>query len=145
MHTSHLLALALSVATSNAVYQGFNYGSTQSDGSYKEQSDFQDDFKTAKSLVGTSGFTSARLYTMLVSLLNIIIIIIIQGFVVDYTYDLFSKVVPPIQLLPFLPLSLKTPPFSSVYGPPVAMLASRASWLLWQPPSNSTALHSPSL
>jgi len=65
MRTSHLLALALSVATSNAVYQGFNYGSTQSDGSYKEQSDFQDDFKTAKSLVGTSGFTSARLYTML--------------------------------------------------------------------------------
>jgi glucan endo-1,3-beta-D-glucosidase len=66
MHTSHLLAFALSLATSNAVYQGFNYGATQTDGSYKQQSDFQDEFKTAKALVGSSGFTSARLYTMLV-------------------------------------------------------------------------------
>ncbi|RHZ47014.1 GPI-anchored beta-1,3-endoglucanase EglC [Aspergillus thermomutatus] len=65
MHFTQLLALALSLATSEAAYQGFNYGSTKSDGSSKTQSDFQSEFSTAKNLVGTSGFTSARLYTMI--------------------------------------------------------------------------------
>lgn len=64
-----LLALAASVSTASAaVYQGFNYGSTLTDGSAKSQADFQNEFTTAKNLVGTSGFTSARLYTMIVSL-----------------------------------------------------------------------------
>lgn len=66
MQYKQLLALALSLATADAAYQGFNYGSTNSDGSYKQQSDFENEFKTAKNLVGTSGFTSARLYTMIV-------------------------------------------------------------------------------
>lgn len=65
MRSSSLLAVAASVSTAAAVYQGFNYGSTQTDGSYKAQSDFQSEFQTAKNLVGTSGFTSARLYTMI--------------------------------------------------------------------------------
>jgi glucan endo-1,3-beta-D-glucosidase len=65
MRSSSLLALAASLSTSAAVLQGFNYGSTQTDGSIKVQADFQSEFATAKALVGTSGFTSARLYTML--------------------------------------------------------------------------------
>ncbi|GIK05514.1 hypothetical protein Aspvir_009627 [Aspergillus viridinutans] len=65
MHFTRLVALALALATSEAAHQGFNYGSTKSDGSVKSQSDFQSEFSTAKNLVGTSGFTSARLYTMI--------------------------------------------------------------------------------
>lgn len=66
MQFTQLVALALALATSEAAHQGFNYGSTKSDGSVKYQSDFQSEFHTAKNLVGTSGFTSARLYTMIV-------------------------------------------------------------------------------
>ena len=66
MRSSNLFALAASVSTSLAVYQGFNYGPTNSDGSFKYQADYENEFKTAKSLVGTSGFSSARLYTMIV-------------------------------------------------------------------------------
>jgi glucan endo-1,3-beta-D-glucosidase len=57
MLTSTLLALAASLSTTSAVvYKGFNYGS---------DADFETEFNTAKNLVGTSGFTSARLYTMI--------------------------------------------------------------------------------
>lgn len=57
MLTSTLLALAASLSTASAVvYKGFNYGS---------DADFETEFNTAKNLVGTSGFTSARLYTMI--------------------------------------------------------------------------------
>jgi len=65
MRSTQLLSLAASVSAVSAVYTGFNYGSTQTDGSVKAQSDFQSEFSTAKSLVGASGFTSARLYTMI--------------------------------------------------------------------------------
>ncbi|MCJ1407880.1 hypothetical protein MMC19_001951 [Ptychographa xylographoides] len=65
MRTSGLLALAAAFSTSAAVLQGFNYGATFTDGSAKAQSDFQAEFSTAKGLVGTSGFTAARLYTMI--------------------------------------------------------------------------------
>jgi len=60
-------ALAASlVSSAAAVYQGFNYPSTNGDGSARVQSDFESDFSTAKALVGTDGgFTSARLYTMI--------------------------------------------------------------------------------
>ncbi|SLM37300.1 gpi-anchored cell wall beta--endoglucanase [Lasallia pustulata] len=61
-----LLALVASLPSiTSAAYQGFNYGTTFTDGSAKSQSDFQTEFTTAKNLVGTSGFTSARLYTMI--------------------------------------------------------------------------------
>ncbi|KNG82215.1 glucan endo-1,3-beta-glucosidase eglC [Aspergillus nomiae NRRL 13137] len=65
MQLTHLLAFALSLATSEAAYKGFNYGATKADGSVKSQSDFESEFSTAKGLVGTAGFTSARLYTMI--------------------------------------------------------------------------------
>lgn len=65
MFSKQLLALTLAVAGSEAVYQGFNYGSLNTDGSSKYESDFKTEFQTAKDLVGTSGFTSARLYTMI--------------------------------------------------------------------------------
>ncbi|KAJ5815570.1 hypothetical protein N7474_007347 [Penicillium riverlandense] len=65
MHFTSLLALALSLGTSQAALQGFNYGSTNGDGSSRTQSQFQELFKTAKGLVGTEGFNSARLYTMI--------------------------------------------------------------------------------
>ena len=58
------LNLCISIATVNAqVYQGFNYGSTYSDGSPITESGYEALFNAAKNLVGTSGFTSARLFT----------------------------------------------------------------------------------
>lgn len=65
MRSSTILSLGASLSTAAAVSQGFNYGSTNPDGTYRVQSDFENDFNTAKNLVGTSGFTSARLYTTL--------------------------------------------------------------------------------
>jgi len=62
---SNILALAASLPTAFAVSQGFNYGSVNSDGSFRFQADFQREFKLAKELTGTSGFNSARLYTMI--------------------------------------------------------------------------------
>jgi glucan endo-1,3-beta-D-glucosidase len=66
MRTSTLLAVAASIAVSSAgSLQGFNYGSTKSDGSFQQQSDFEALFSTAKKVA--NGFSSARLYTMIVS------------------------------------------------------------------------------
>jgi len=65
MLLSSLLAFAASISSTSAVYQGFNYGSTRTDGSAKLQAEFQSDFTTAQGLVGHSGFSSARLYTMI--------------------------------------------------------------------------------
>ncbi|KAI1352287.1 glycoside hydrolase superfamily [Xylaria sp. FL0043] len=62
MYTIALLA-ALASATS-ATKLGFNYGSTFTTGAAKMQSDFEAEFTTAANLKGTSGWTSARLYTM---------------------------------------------------------------------------------
>lgn len=53
----NLITLAGLVAAARAqAIKGFNYGS---------DTDFQTAFKTAQNLVGTSGFNSARLYTMI--------------------------------------------------------------------------------
>lgn len=68
MQLTQLLALALSLATSEAAYKGFNYGDKKPDGSSKFQADFASEFETAQNLVGAPGFTSARLYTMIVCL-----------------------------------------------------------------------------
>ncbi|GKZ37127.1 hypothetical protein AbraIFM66950_008519 [Aspergillus brasiliensis] len=65
MQLAQLAAFAMTLATSEAAYQGFNYGNKFSDESSKFQADFEAEFKAAKNLVGTSGFTSARLYTMI--------------------------------------------------------------------------------
>ena len=45
--------------------QGFNYGSTNSDNSPMTEQQYQNDFTTAQNLVGATGFTSARIYTMI--------------------------------------------------------------------------------
>lgn len=64
MRTSTVAALAL--ATVASAHTGFNYASTNGDGSGKTQADFEASFKAAASLEGTNGkFTSARLYTMI--------------------------------------------------------------------------------
>lgn len=65
MHFSTLISLAASIASAQAVSQGFNYGATFSDGSFKQQTDYEADFTRQKNLAGTSGFSSARLYTMI--------------------------------------------------------------------------------
>ncbi|POS83181.1 hypothetical protein EPUL_005670 [Erysiphe pulchra] len=64
MYFSSLILAISSLAFTNAISQGFNYGATKSDGyAIRVQSDFQALFHTANNLVGTSGFSSARLYT----------------------------------------------------------------------------------
>ncbi|KAH6638646.1 glucan 1,3-beta-glucosidase-like protein [Truncatella angustata] len=55
-----LLSLACTVT---AQVQGFNYGSTNNDGSCRGYNDYVRFFNEAKNLPGTSGFASARLYT----------------------------------------------------------------------------------
>ena len=62
-----LLTLAFSVATASAqVYQGFNYGSTYSDGvTAITEPEYEAQFNAAKKLVGNSGFSSARIYTLI--------------------------------------------------------------------------------
>lgn len=67
MRSAGLLALAASLSSVSAVYKGFNYGATKSDGyAPRVQSDFEALFSTAKNLKGASGFNSARLYTTIV-------------------------------------------------------------------------------
>jgi glucan endo-1,3-beta-D-glucosidase len=63
-----VLSAALSSAT--ATHLGFNYGAFFPDNSPKTQKDFEDEFNTARGLSNAppGGFTSARLYTMVVSI-----------------------------------------------------------------------------
>jgi len=66
MLTSTLVALAASLsAVSAQVYKGFNYGATNTANAPMTETNFQNEFTAAKNLVGASGFTSARLYTMI--------------------------------------------------------------------------------
>lgn len=66
MRTSTFLTtLTALLPTTLAAVKGFNYGSTFTDGTYKQLADYTNDFNSAKNLAGTSGFTSARLYTMI--------------------------------------------------------------------------------
>lgn len=66
MHfSSAVAALAAALPLTSAVYQGFNYGSTNTDGSAKDQARFEGEFNAAKKLAGAGSFTSARLYTMI--------------------------------------------------------------------------------
>lgn len=60
----YLLTGALSVAYAQ-VYQGFNYGSVFTNNAPITQQDYENEFNTAKQLQGTSGFTSARIFTMI--------------------------------------------------------------------------------
>lgn len=66
MRTSSLVSLAGALSTTYAqVYQGFNYGSIFTNEVPVTRQDFEDRFNTARQLQGTSGFTSARLFTMI--------------------------------------------------------------------------------
>lgn len=67
MRVSTVVAALLPLLPSTlAVFQGFNYASTFSDGTNKQEADYQNEFTSAKNLAGTNGaFTSARLYTMI--------------------------------------------------------------------------------
>jgi glucan endo-1,3-beta-D-glucosidase len=63
--STFVTALLALIPSTLAAYKGFNYGTTFSDGSYKQDVDFENEFNSAKNLAGTNGFTSARLYTMI--------------------------------------------------------------------------------
>ena len=65
MSVLYLFSITIFIGCTAAVYQGFNYGSVFSDGSSMVQSDYRNAFAAARNLVGTSGFTSARLFTMI--------------------------------------------------------------------------------
>ncbi|KAF4540796.1 Glycoside hydrolase subgroup catalytic core [Lasiodiplodia theobromae] len=65
MRYSSLLGLAAGLTTAAAQIKGFNYGNTLTTGAPKSLADFTNEFNLAKNLVGASGFTSARLYTMI--------------------------------------------------------------------------------
>lgn len=76
--SSAALALAASVGVVDAVptaansgIRGFNYGAFFLNQQAKVQADFAYEFKRAKAMPGTSGWTSARLYSMSVCLLHI--------------------------------------------------------------------------
>lgn len=69
--SSTVLALAASVGLTDAVptpansgIKGFNYGAFFLNQQAKVQADFTYEFKRAKAMPGTSGWTSARLYSM---------------------------------------------------------------------------------
>ncbi|KAI1482887.1 glycoside hydrolase family 17 protein [Daldinia eschscholtzii] len=60
----HLTSLSFATTAAAQVYQGFNYGSTNNDGSCRGYDDFRGFFERAKGLPNTDGkFTAARLYT----------------------------------------------------------------------------------
>lgn len=66
MRTAQLVALAGVISTAYAqVYQGFNYGSVFTNNAPITQQGYENEFNTAKQLQGTSGFTSARLFTLI--------------------------------------------------------------------------------
>ena len=69
--STSLLALAASASCVSAVTKGFNYGATNSDGSARSQQDFANAFSTCSQLSGTTGFSSARLYTSIVGYLTL--------------------------------------------------------------------------
>ena len=64
LSSTFLAACAACFSTACSQFQGFNYGSTNTDGSPVTLEQFTNDFTTAKALAGTNdAFTSARLYT----------------------------------------------------------------------------------
>ncbi|KAI0012173.1 glycoside hydrolase family 17 protein [Xylariaceae sp. FL0662B] len=64
MQLQRLVSLGLAASAAAQPFQGFNYGSTNNDGSCRGYDDFHSFFERAKNLAGTEGhFTAARLYT----------------------------------------------------------------------------------
>lgn len=60
-----ILAAAGFIMTTQAAIRGFNYGAQFNNDQAKTLVDFEYEFNAAKSLPGTNGWTSARLYTMI--------------------------------------------------------------------------------
>ncbi|KAI1410478.1 glycoside hydrolase family 17 protein [Hypoxylon sp. FL1857] len=56
---------AAAVTAANSGIKGFNYGAFFLNQAAKQQADFEYEFNRAKNLPGTSGWTSARLYSMI--------------------------------------------------------------------------------
>ncbi|KAI1100926.1 glycoside hydrolase family 17 protein [Jackrogersella minutella] len=56
---------AAAVSAANSGIKGFNYGAFFLNQAAKQQSDFEYEFNRAKTLSGTTGWTSARLYSMI--------------------------------------------------------------------------------
>lgn len=56
---------ALLASVSAQTYKGFNYGGTHTDNTPIVESQYESQFKAAQGLVGASGFTSARIYTLI--------------------------------------------------------------------------------
>ena len=64
LSSTFVAVFAACFSTAYSQYQGFNYGSTNTDSSPVTLEQFASDFTTAKALAGTNdAFTSARLYT----------------------------------------------------------------------------------
>lgn len=63
--SSTVLAAAGLLSTANAALKGFNYGAFFNNNQAKQLVDFEYEFNAAKTLPGTNGWTSARLYTMI--------------------------------------------------------------------------------
>ena len=64
LSSTFVAAFAACLSTAYSQFQGFNYGSTNTDSSPVTLDQFTNDFNTAKALAGTNdAFTSARLYT----------------------------------------------------------------------------------
>ena len=64
LSSTFLAAFAACLSTAYSQFQGFNYGSTNTDGSPVTLEQYTNDFTTAKALAGTNdAFTSARFYT----------------------------------------------------------------------------------
>lgn len=60
-----VVASAALLSTANAAIKGFNYGAQFNNDAAKTLTDFEYEFNDAKTLPGTDGWTSARLYTMI--------------------------------------------------------------------------------
>ncbi|KAH7411675.1 glycoside hydrolase superfamily [Phaeosphaeria sp. MPI-PUGE-AT-0046c] len=63
--SASVVAAAGLFTSTNAAIKGFNYGSTFNNNQAKVVADYEYEFNAAKNLPGTSGWTSARLYTMI--------------------------------------------------------------------------------
>jgi len=63
--STSVIAAAGLLSTANAAIKGFNYGANFNNDQAKTLVDFEYEFNAAKTLPGTDGWTSARLYTMI--------------------------------------------------------------------------------
>lgn len=63
-NNSSVKTLSTTTSTTSSGIKGFNYGAFFMDYTAKKEADFEYEFQRAQDLDNTSGWTSARLYTM---------------------------------------------------------------------------------